>query len=175
MSNAAKYFTGVACGNGHLAERYIAGGRCVECERLGRIRWKERVSGHRERGVPGRRKGYKVGISSRDLAIAEGKSLYFTGAPCIRGHVCERFVTNRHCVECSRERQSKKRPRTIFGRVRANASTEERKKQIAKSSNARWRKMNIEKARAMARESQRKFNLKARIAIKVLEELGIKI
>lgn len=37
---------------------------------------------------------------SRMEAHAVGKNRYFTGVPCIRGHVCERYVTNGGCVDC---------------------------------------------------------------------------
>lgn len=40
--------------------------------------------------------------SERDAAIAEGKDTYFTGKPCKRGHITERFVATHTCVERSR-------------------------------------------------------------------------
>jgi len=40
--------------------------------------------------------------SVRDDAMAAGKDTYFTGKPCKRGHISERFVSNHTCVECSR-------------------------------------------------------------------------
>src|SRR5688572_294654 len=30
---------------------------------------------------------------------------YFTGAPCPKGHIAERFASNRQCIECHREYQ----------------------------------------------------------------------
>lgn len=35
-------------------------------------------------------------------AISQGLKRYFTGKPCKRGHVCERFVWNSGCVDCDR-------------------------------------------------------------------------
>lgn len=35
-------------------------------------------------------------------AIAAGKTRYFTGKPCKRGHVAERLVCNNACVECNK-------------------------------------------------------------------------
>ena len=40
--------------------------------------------------------------SERDAAIAAGKDTYFTGKPCKRSHVSERFVATHTCVQCSR-------------------------------------------------------------------------
>lgn len=37
---------------------------------------------------------------ARDLAILEGKETYFTGQPCKRGHLSERYVKGHLCMEC---------------------------------------------------------------------------
>lgn len=42
-------------------------------------------------------------LRSRDEAKSLGLTRYFTGAPCNRGHIAERFVSIRHCVECRAE------------------------------------------------------------------------
>jgi hypothetical protein len=39
-------------------------------------------------------------IISREAASLVGKRRYFTGKPCVHGHVAERFVCNTGCVEC---------------------------------------------------------------------------
>jgi hypothetical protein len=39
---------------------------------------------------------------TRAEAKARGLKRYFTGKPCKRGHVCERIISNRRCVECLR-------------------------------------------------------------------------
>ena len=36
-------------------------------------------------------------------ASASGSARYFTGKPCARGHVAERFTAARACIECHRE------------------------------------------------------------------------
>lgn len=38
--------------------------------------------------------------SNRDDAIDQGSRFYFTGQPCIRGHVCARRTINKSCLEC---------------------------------------------------------------------------
>lgn len=37
---------------------------------------------------------------TRNEAKAAGLKRYFTGNPCSRGHICERFVSTHSCVEC---------------------------------------------------------------------------
>ena len=41
---------------------------------------------------------------TRKTATAQRLKRYFTGTPCPRGHVAERLVSGRRCLECSRER-----------------------------------------------------------------------
>ena len=48
-------------------------------------------------------------IIGRDEARALGLKRFFTGEPCKHGHVAERDVNNRECMECSRERARKRR------------------------------------------------------------------
>ena len=45
----------------------------------------------------------------RDEARAFGLKRFFTGKPCKHGHVAERDVNNRECMECSRERTRRRR------------------------------------------------------------------
>lgn len=40
---------------------------------------------------------------SRGEARKRGLTRYFTGKPCVAGHVAERRVNNFSCVECIRE------------------------------------------------------------------------
>ena len=48
-------------------------------------------------------------IIRRDEARALGLKRFFTGEPCKHGHVAERDVNNRECMECSRERTRRRR------------------------------------------------------------------
>lgn len=47
-------------------------------------------------------------IISRKDAKAKGLKHYFTGKPCPKGHVSERFVSKYNCVECCSEQNKKK-------------------------------------------------------------------
>lgn len=40
--------------------------------------------------------------TEREVAKANGSQTYFTGKPCKRGHMAERFVSTYVCVDCSR-------------------------------------------------------------------------
>jgi hypothetical protein len=61
-------------------------------------------------------------IISRSKAKAAGLTRYFTGLPCSRGHIAERNVAKRDCIECNREYQRARKERDPE-RVRALART----------------------------------------------------
>ena len=67
-------------------------------------------------------------IISREEARAKGLKRYFTGEPCVHGHVCERYVSSDACVECERARRRAYR-QTPRGRAndRARKQTPKRK------------------------------------------------
>lgn len=48
-------------------------------------------------------------VVTREQAKSAGMTRYFTGEPCMRGHVAERHVSNTRCVECHREKASQAR------------------------------------------------------------------
>lgn len=46
---------------------------------------------------------------ARAIAIENGETHYFTGKPCIHGHVAKRLVTTRICIVCDRLKKQKLR------------------------------------------------------------------
>jgi hypothetical protein len=74
------------------------------------------------------------------VARAEGKTRYFTGDACPRGHIAERIVSTRACVACAAE---KKQAWLTANPEKANAQKRA------------WRDKNIEKARALNLASQK--------------------
>lgn len=51
----------------------------------------------------------KIEIMTRAEAKAKKQGMYFTGEPCINGHIDERYVKNSHCIVCSKNRYFKNR------------------------------------------------------------------
>lgn len=45
----------------------------------------------------------------RSIALQEGIRRYFTGKPCVNGHISYRDTSDRHCIECRNIRQAKYR------------------------------------------------------------------
>lgn len=85
-----KYFTGKRCKNGHISQRYTKSGICCACQGL------------RQQGVLSVMSAPKS-IMSKEEAIRLGMNKYFTGEPCVNGHISPRYVNNGVCCECQRQ------------------------------------------------------------------------
>lgn len=112
----------------------------------------------------------------RREAVALGLKRYFTGAPCARGHVAERFTLGRQCVEClklarqrcyhgdieeSRQKGRAKRARKVQKyrekeRLRADGQRERRR-----AKDRAWRATNPEKAQAHLRNRRARIKQSA--------------
>jgi 5-methylcytosine-specific restriction endonuclease McrA len=85
---------------------------------------------------------------------------YFTGKPCKRGHLSERWVKTKICIACSRESLKKFRDENLESvRVSTRAQTARWRaanpgKETARAAN--WRANNPEKARETVREWARR-------------------
>lgn len=77
------------CPKGHDAVRYVSTNQCVECTR-------EYASGNLTTRIP----AAPLSVITRDQARAEGRSKFYTGIPCVRGHSVERYVSTGICIEC---------------------------------------------------------------------------
>ena len=53
-------------------------------------------------------------------AKEKGLKFYFTGKPCLRGHLSERIVSGRSCKECTRENIKKSRGKLVSHKYRPN-------------------------------------------------------
>lgn len=98
-------------------------------------------------------------------AKESGQKRFFTGRPCPQGHIDERYVAGRGCVECARIRAAKLRaenPDLTRARTRA---WRERNPEVARASDrATWRRRydaNPEKFRELSREFRSKNPEKA--------------
>lgn len=140
-----RYFTGVPCMRGHVAERLVTNTRCVQChkEKVREVRAKS--PGRLARNEAAEKAAKSVGKSliSRDEAIAASLKRFFTGKPCNKGHVSERSTSDYACVECSKEKASRERaanPETQRRRVRESykRNIEVRRQQARDYMNSRY-------------------------------------
>lgn len=78
-------------------------------------------------------------IISRKTAIDLGLKKYFTGKPCIKGHISERYVTRHICIECNKGHR---------------ARHGQEKRHLYAAAAKRYRQRNPEKVKAYAKKWQ---------------------
>lgn len=88
------------------------------------------------------------GIVSRKDAKAAGLSRYFTGNPCPKGHVAERYVNAKTCCECDRERKAANPDKEIAYQVARYEARNDKDKDKARARNAAHYTENRDKALA---------------------------
>jgi hypothetical protein len=77
---------------------------------------------------------------SRETAIQLGLKRYFTGIPCINGHLCERYVSVYACVTCHGLRQQRHRDRDPeLYRLRQRLSKRKQKARDPERIRQQWR------------------------------------
>lgn len=122
-----RYFTGTPCKHGHLAERLVSNGTCLECFnikqkakyhadpeanlRLQKIRrdtdpnFAAKKFARRcklDPMLPARKAERQFDLGARSLAMDAGLSKYTSMRACPSGHVGLRFSADGKCVECNR-------------------------------------------------------------------------
>jgi hypothetical protein len=75
-------------------------------------------------------------------AKAGGSPFYFTGKPCKRGHVGNRYVTGRACVACVLENTARSHSSRATERAQYHAAWRQENKGKCASATARWRANN---------------------------------
>lgn len=86
-------------------------------------------------------------IISRKDAYQKGLVRYFTGDPCVHGHISERHVNNWRCIDCHNKSAVKTRSKSDYA-------------QKSKYAIAQWKKEN--KAHVNFLNSKRRYSLLAR-------------
>lgn len=81
-------------------------------------------------------------LLSRQSALEQGLPRYFTGKPCLQGHVSERYTHNKTCCACAN--------------ATANKSKAKNRKKYSESSGV-WQRMNPEKVAEYQRARNKRF------------------
>ena len=112
----------------------------------------------------------KETIVTRKEAKSLGLRRYFTGAPCVKGHIAERHTTDKTCIECKRERASLPKNRASKARrearpkhkTRRAANMRRLREQDPEGYRARqnaWMKLNIGRVRRYSRDWNKRNKL----------------
>ena len=123
-----RYFTGIPCKHGHVTERFVGNWKCVGCDLVQREKKRLRKIDEKLEEIRRLKKDLSEFCSNKNLQIisrkdAASKNLkhYFTGKVCTNGHLSERLVSTRSCIECHR----------LDGQARRDAIKEEITKKSA--------------------------------------------
>ena len=100
-----RYFTGKRCTHGHVAERYTNNSLCCQCAFL---RNHGEIPTEATRAAE-RSKIYGDRLITQAEARRLGQQWYFTGRPCIHGHIGERATSDNSCRECRDEMNARRR------------------------------------------------------------------
>lgn len=95
-------------------------------------------------------------IISCKEAVERGLKRYFTGDPCKYGHVSERRVQKRRCIQCEREWSTSEK----FREIRASSREKNREKNREKI--REWKRKHREKNLKKIRDWNRKYQAKYR-------------
>lgn len=130
-----RYFNGKPCVHGHVAERRVAGGGCVVCQKIA--------------------KKNPPLTTARGKAKAEGKT-HFHGNKCKKCETTKKFVSTGDCFECHQKRT--KKMRVIWREANAEKYRESGKKYREKNKEqiAAYNKQ----YRAENREARNAYNMK---------------
>lgn len=121
------YISSRPCTNGHPAGlRRTINNKCIECEKAAT--------------VGGQGKARKNANVAQIAAKEAGERFYFTGEPCEKGHISQRYTSDAKCKQCVSERNKAKRDSDPEFRDRA------------KQRHREWREQNPELALANSRE-----------------------
>lgn len=90
--------------------------------------------------------------SSRREAKALNLKRYFTGAPCVHGHIAERYTHDGQCQECARAKLKKRDPEKLRQLARRLRETQPEKVKAAKR---KYQQENYERFRQLENDSRR--------------------
>lgn len=99
---------------------------------------------------------------SRQEAMRLGISRYFTGEPCVRGHICERNVSSKKCLQCMAEKAAKKRARDPEKAKESNKRNYEKHKEQRLIYMREYRKNNVDRLRVKRAEKYKDMGDKIR-------------
>lgn len=77
----------------------------------------------------------------RQQAIDRGLKHYFTGKPCVHGHVCERFVSSSGCKKCGQESRWKIENRDLVIKSRRENYKKNRQREIKRARDYKERRL----------------------------------
>lgn len=101
-------------------------------------------------------------LTPKQEALASGAAHYFTGKPCLRGHISNRSAYSGNCIECQREHSKSDKGRQTRARLRDKPEYQEQ----AKKYSAAYHAENRDSCLAKMRERNPEYYEKNRDRVK---------
>jgi hypothetical protein len=158
-----RYFDGVPCKHGHVAERYVRDPRCTACTDARNAEPPEAKLAATQRAAQKRadlasRRLSDPRICTRKDAKAQGRITYFLGTPCKIGHVTERYVSSGSCTQCNHERFIQIQSDPDLRAARNTRTAAHNQTETSKTAKKRWYEANPEKV--IAKNHTRRARIK---------------
>jgi predicted nucleic acid-binding Zn-ribbon protein len=97
-----RFFTGEPCKQGHISERQVSSGECIECAReRSRIKATDKIKGGKYAPKYDPKAIVYGPFISRELAKEKGYKQFYDGIPCMHGHYSRKAVINKACFTCT--------------------------------------------------------------------------
>lgn len=122
-------------------------------------------------------KSNETEVISREEAIQKKLKMFFTGVPCVNGHLAPRYVSSQGCVTCTKQRQAERLKNPIIKQRARQYDKEKRVKYRGKYKAylAQYYKDNRERLVARRRELRADPAYKERMRNKrILEKLKLR-
>lgn len=96
-------------------------------------------------------------IISRKDALLNGLSFYFTGKPCIKGHIVDRYVVSGNCTQCNADAHKTRRIQKQNEIKHANKEWRTKNKEYIYNKNKEWKENNKDKVSLSAKKYHEKM------------------
>ncbi len=137
----SRYFTGLPCKHGHIAERRVANHCCAVCANEQSKKHQKSVRDNSKLTVRGNPKHEQPKReAARKAAMLAGEKTYFHGIPCKRGHVAPRQTINGMCMECLRLKNAD--PKVVRYKKMHKANNRQRYTELGREYKKKWNKEN---------------------------------
>lgn len=137
----SRYFTGLPCKHGHIAERRVANHCCAVCANEQSKKYQRFVRDNSTLTVKGNPKNEQPKReAARKAAMLAGEKTYFHGIPCKRGHIAPRQTVNGMCMECLKLKNAD--PKVKAYKLRHKRDNRKRYTELGREYKKKWNKEN---------------------------------
>lgn len=91
---------------------------------------------------------------TKEQAIEEGLTRYFTGKPCKRGHIAERSTNDSTCVQCIAEVYRSKKPKKLR-KIMTEANKKQKHREYYQANKEHWKKVSNDRYHNLSEEDKK--------------------